>query len=296
MLKSMTGYGGSQWEDEGFSFQVEVKSLNNRFLKTVVRLPDALASLEPVVDKAIRKNLSRGSVNYTLHMRNLNNAEPFEVNRAAIDKYLENLEQTTSQHSQNNGMRIDLASILQLPGVCQLRRFTEEENKLFLKVVEDLTHQALKSLQVMRISEGKSLTQDLLKQCQVILDNLTSISGLTDGVLLNYQQRIQTRVDSMLTEAKLKLDQDMLMKEVAIFAERSDINEEVSRLKCHLEQFEKACKSEDQTGRRLDFITQEMLREANTIASKANDATISQHVVEIKVAIDRLKEQVQNVE
>ena len=296
MLQSMTGYGGSQWEDAGFSFVVEIKSLNNRFLKTSIRLPDALGSLEPVVEKAIRNKLSRGTVNFTLHMRNLNNPGPYEVNHAAVDKYLSNLEQAATLHNQNNGLHIDLASILQLPGVCQLRTFSEEENKWFLKIVEDLTCQALENLEKMRVAEGQILLDDLLKQCQVIRENLEALTGLTDGVLMNYQQRLQSRVDAMLTDVKLKLDQDLLMKEVAIFAERSDVNEEVARLTCHLDQFKKSCDSKDQTGRRLDFITQEMLREANTIASKANNATISQHVVEIKVAIDRLKEQVQNVE
>ena len=152
MLQSMTGYGGSQWEDAGFSFLVEIKSLNNRFLKTAIRLPDALASLEPVVEKAIRKTLYRGSVNYTLHMRNLNNPGPFEVNHAAVDKYLGNLEQVATLHNQNNSLHIDLASILQLPGVCQLRTFSEEENEWFLKIVTDLTGQALENLQKMRFA------------------------------------------------------------------------------------------------------------------------------------------------
>ncbi len=296
MLQSMTGYGGSQREDDGFSFLVEIKSLNNRFLKTSVRLPDALASLESVVEQKIRKTLSRGTVNFTLHMRNLNNPGPFEVNHAAVDKYLGNLEQVAKLHDQHSGLQIDLASILQLPGVCQLRTFSDEENEWFLNIVEEMTTEALENLQKMREAEGQVLLEDLQKQCSTIQENLTALDQRTDTVVKQYQQRLQSRVDAMLNDAKLKLDQDLLMREVAIFAERSDVNEEVSRLTCHLEQFDKACQTQDQTGRRLDFITQEMLREANTIASKANDATISRHVVEIKVAIDRLKEQVQNVE
>ena len=150
----------------------------------------------------------------------------------------------------------------------------------------------------MRAEEGKSLAADLLLQCRVIRDNLQALTGMTDKVLDTYRQRIQDRVNVMLAEANLNLDEDQLMKEVALFAERCDINEEASRLASHLDQFETICLNEqaEQVGRRLDFMTQEMLREANTIASKANDAQISQHVVEIKVAIDRLKEQIQNVE
>ncbi len=292
----MTGFGEAQAESGGYNFLLEIKSLNNRFLKTTVRLPDALSSLEPEIEKKVRNELLRGSVSLTLHMKNLNDAGPFEVNHAATEKYLASLLQLATLHDQGNNMNINLANLLQLPGVCQIRTFTEEEYKHFLEILLKLTDDALAKLQEMREIEGKVLLDDLQQNCKVISDNLTALSGLTDKVLNEYRNRIQSRVDMMLAEANIKLDEDMLMKEVAIFAERSDVNEEISRLQSHLEQFDAACQSDKQTGRRLDFITQEMLREANTIANKANDAQISQHVVEIKVAIDRLKEQVQNIE
>jgi uncharacterized protein (TIGR00255 family) len=186
--------------------------------------------------------------------------------------------------------------VLQLPGVCQPREYNEEETTFFLEKIKKLTHEALGQLCRMRREEGQSLLADLHRQGQVIRDNLAAISTLVDTVVDHYRTRLQQRVNQMLAEANLKLDEELLLKETALFAERSDINEEISRLQSHLEQFEQGCQKEDQAGRRLDFLTQEMLREANTIASKSNDARISQHVVEIKVGIDRLKEQVQNIE
>ncbi len=292
----MTGFGDAQLETDGYSFLLEIKSLNNRFLKTSIRLPDALAALEPDVERIMRQRLARGSVTYTLHMRNLGTAGPYEVNHAAVEHYLSHLQQIVSIRGVANAMHIDMASVLQLPGVCQIRTFTEEEHQWFMERIEKLTHDALDKLQNMRQAEGQVLLRDLQQQCNSMKHSLEELSKLTGEVVDMYRKRIQTRVDEMLASAKLKLDEEMLRKEVAIFAERCDINEEISRLASHLDQFASACESDQQAGRRLDFLTQEMLREANTIASKSNHATISHHVVDIKVAIDRLKEQVQNIE
>ncbi len=292
----MTGFGDAQLESEGLSFLIEIKSLNNKFLKTSIRLPDAMAFAEPAVERIIRDRLARGSVNYTMHLRHTGKSGAFDVNHAMLQDYLGHLEQAKNLYGGDDNLEIDLAALLQLPGVCQLRKYTEDEHKAMQEIIEKLTHEAIDRLQEMRTEEGKRGRDDLLGQCQVIQDNLESLAGMAETVVNNYRQRIQQRVDAMLAEANLKVDEDLLMKEVAIFAERCDINEEISRLTSHMGQFRDACDCGTQAGRRLDFLTQEMLREANTIASKANNAQISHHVVEIKVAIDRLREQVQNIE
>ena len=292
----MTGFGDAQYEEQGISFLAEIRALNNRFLKTSIKLPDALAFAEPEVERVIRKELGRGSITYSIHMRYIANTGPFEVNHTVMQGYMQHLNQVLTLHSSEKAISVDLASLLQLPGVCQLREYSEDEHKFFLKSVKKLTKKALERLQKMRCDEGKSIIEDLKKHCDNIKKNLDDLAKLTKEVVDNYRRRIQNRVNEMLSEASLKLNEELLAKEVALFAERSDINEEISRLNSHLIQFMEACESDEQAGRRLDFLTQELLREANTIASKANSATISQHVVEIKVAIDRLKEQVQNVE
>jgi uncharacterized protein (TIGR00255 family) len=296
MLYSMTGYGDAQYEANGLSLLVEIKSLNNRFLKTTIKLPETLSFAEPEVERLIREELCRGSVTYTLHMRQTEGADVVEVNLPAIQSYMRHLEQVITLYGNKGAMTVDLAGLLQLPGVCLTREYTAEEHERFLELIRKLTRQALQDLRKMRGQEGQSLLTDLQENCRAIRENLDALSGLTDTVVERYRQRIQQRVNEMLSEANLKLDEDQLAKEVALFAERCDINEEILRLGSHLQQFAEICASDQQAGRRLDFMTQEMLREANTIGSKANDARISHHIVEIKVAIDRLKEQVQNIE
>ena len=295
MISSMTGFGTAQLEAEGISFLVEIRSLNNRFLKIVTKMPEALAFAVPAVEKIIRQELTRGAITYTMHMRYVGEMGAFDINQAALEKYLASLEQVRTLRGDNGMMRVDLAEVLQLPGVCQPREYSEEETVFFLETTKKLTQEAIDQLLRMRQEEGQSLSADIQRQCQVMRDSLAAVTELAGNVVVNYRSRLQQRVDQMLAEANLKLDEDQLLKEVALFAERCDINEEILRLQSHLEQFDQGCRKE-QSGRRLDFLTQEMLREANTIASKANDAQISQHVVEIKVAIDRLKEQVQNIE
>jgi uncharacterized protein (TIGR00255 family) len=292
----MTGYGDAQRETDEFSLLVEIKSLNNRFLKTMIRLPDALAFAEPDIERVIRQKLCRGSVSCTLHLRYTSDTSAFDINPVTAKAYLAFLEQIITLHGGKGSMRIDLASLLQLPGVCELRRYDTEQHEKFIEIINLLIEEALTRLQSMRADEGKVIKKDLQQNCQMMRDKLNELSGMTDLVVDQYRQRIQERVNRMLADANLKIDEDLLAKEVAIFAERCDINEEISRLDSHITQFLETCESSQQAGRRLDFLTQEMLREANTIASKSNNATISQCVVDIKVAIDRLKEQVQNVE
>ncbi|MBN2212507.1 MAG: YicC family protein [Sedimentisphaerales bacterium] len=296
MIHSMTGFGDAQYEANGVSFLVEIRSLNNRFLKTTIKLPDPLVFIEPVVERLIRQELSRGSVTCTIHMRHVADEGPFEVNQAAVNNYLRSLQQLLTLQAAKGPYTIDLASLLELPGVTETRAYSQAEHERFQTILIDLVAGALTNLRRMRAEEGAGLAEDLRRQCLVIEENLSALAKLTDEVLKNYHQRLQQRANILLAEAKLKLDDDQLAREVALFAERCDINEEIHRLQSHLSQFRQAIDDEQQAGRRLDFITQEMLREANTIASKANDARISQHVVSIKVAIDRLKEQIQNAE
>ncbi|MCF7958092.1 MAG: YicC family protein [Phycisphaerae bacterium] len=296
MLQSMTGFGDSQHESDGFSFLIEVKTVNNRFLKTSIKLPDVLAFAEMDIERLIRDGLARGSVNYNLHMRQTDTGGALEVNQAAVQSYIKSLQQVRSLVGESKDVTINLSTILQLPGSCQAHEYSEEEHQGFLEIVKSQTLKALERVRKMRTEEGKTIVKDLQGQCSVIKENLDGLANMTAEVVNNYRQRIQLRVNDMLSGQNLKIDEEQLAREVAVFAERSDINEEISRLNSHLNQFEAVCHSDEQIGRRLDFLTQEMLREANTITSKANNAKISHHVVEIKVAIDRLREQVQNVE
>ena len=293
MIVSMTGFGDATAERDGTHYSVEIRALNNRFFKPIIKLPENVAGMEPEVETILRGRLVRGSITYILKMRMDSAEAAYHINTQALSAYLAQLQQVKGI---NGNMQIDLASLLQLPGVCQEPRDESDELQRHGGVIRELTHQAIDKLDVMRRKEGESLFDDLMGHSKVIAQNLAEIQKRAPFVIDDYHKRLSQRVNLLLSKAELKVNEVDLIKEVAVFAERADICEEIQRLTHHLDAFEQACRHGLHGGRKLDFITQEMLREANTIASKANDAPIARHIVEIKGAIDRLKEQVQNVE
>ena len=293
MIVSMTGFGDAAAERDGTHYSVEIRSLNNRFFKPVIKLPDHVSGLEPELEVMLREQLGRGSITYILKMRTNSAEAAYHINTEALKVYLEQLQQVKGL---DRLVTIDLAALVQLPGVCQEPRDETDEIERHGSTVRDLSIKAIGKLNVMRQREGESLFKELMKHVNVISTSLAEIQKRAPFVIDDYHKRLQQRVNQLLSKAELQVNQADLLKEVAVFAERADVAEEIQRLTHHLEAFEQACRSDEHAGRKLDFITQEMLREANTIASKANDATIARHIVEIKGAIDRLKEQVQNVE
>ena len=293
MIVSMTGFGDASAERDGTHYAVEIRSLNNRFFKSIIKLPDNVSGLEPELETVLREHLGRGSITYILKMR-MNSAEAaYHINTPALKAYLEQLQQVKGI---DRLVTIDLAALVALPGVCQEPRDETDEIAKHGPVVRELTQKAITKLNTMRAREGKSLFDELMKHVTVISTNLAEIEKRAPSVIEDYHKRLSQRVNQLLSKAELKVNEPDLIKEVAVFAERADIAEEIQRLGHHLKSFEEACGKDDHAGRKLDFITQEMLREANTIASKANDSQIARYIVEIKGAIDRLKEQVQNVE
>jgi uncharacterized protein (TIGR00255 family) len=293
MIVSMTGFGDASDERDGTHYAVEIRSLNNRFFKSVIKLPDNVSGLEPELETILRERLGRGSITFILKMRTDGAEAAYHVNTKALTAYLEQLQQV---RGLDKIVQIDLASLVQLPGVCQEPRDETDEIARHGEVVRELTGVAIGKLVAMRGREGQALMSDLLKHAHLISANLLEIQKRAPTVIEDYHKRLTQRVNLLLSKAELQVNQADLLKEIAVFAERADISEEIQRLNSHLEAFENSCKTGEHAGRKLDFISQEMLREANTIASKANDAVIASHIVEIKGAIDRLKEQVQNVE
>lgn len=293
MIVSMTGFGDASAERTGTHYAIELRSLNNRYFKPVIKLPDNLAGLEPEVETMLRERLGRGSITCILKMRTESAEAAYHINTAALKSYVDQLERF---RSGNDKYTVDLATLLALPGVCQEPRDDTDEIARHGPVVRELLTTAIDRLLQMRRREGESLFSDLMNHLRVIGENLAQIRVRAPLVIEEYHRKLQTRVKELLDRAELKVAQVDLLKEVAVFAERADISEEIARLTHHVGQFEQSCRGGEHAGRKLDFITQEMLREANTIASKSNDAIIAGHIVEVKGAIDRLKEQVQNVE
>lgn len=293
MIVSMTGFGDATQERDGTHYAVEIRSLNNRYFKPTIKLPDALGGLEPEVESMLRRQLGRGSITYILKMRSNSAEAAYHINTQALKAYLDQLQEVKGL---NQLVSIDLAGLVELPGVCQEPRDETDEIERHGPTIRAMTTRAIDKLQAMRDREGKALFDDLMKHVNVIQQSLDVIATRAPFVIDDYHKRLLTRVNQLMAKAELRINEPDLLREVAVFAERADISEEIQRLSTHLQAFEEAGHSDEHAGRKLDFITQEMLREANTIASKANDALIAKQIVEIKGAIDRLKEQVQNVE
>jgi uncharacterized protein (TIGR00255 family) len=294
MITSMTGYGSADGQLDGVCYSVEIKAVNNRYLKTIVKLPDNCTFLEDDVDKLLRQSLSRGTINYVLRLKEVSASALFEIDEASLRSIVSKLRDVSTSIGFTG--QIDLTGLLDLPGIVRPLLPDEEQGRRIKELVLGISREAIDKMKVMRTAEGRFLEVDLRKHCDVMTQELDKIRQRSVSVVKDYAGRLRRRVDELLAEAKLKLDEETLAREVAILADRSDIAEEIARLDAHLQQFDQICKTDGQAGRRLDFLSQEMLREINTVASKAADAEIARSVVDIKCLIERLKEQIQNVE
>ena len=297
MIHSMTGFGEASAGANGVGFTLELRSLNNKFFKLSCRLPDELSALEAELEQALRKSVARGSFVLTVKVRLDDERAASRVNENVLLSYLGHLE-TVRDKVHDQAVNIDLTQLLALPGVLQPAYDDEQVLEEARPVVLGLLDQALGKLKQMRTVEGVALADDLGTQLDVILDRLSVIRERAPRVIDEYHDKLSKRVGELIAKAELKINEPDLLKEVAVFADRADIAEEITRLTGHVDQFREVIDAEadEPAGRTLDFLAQEMLRESNTIGSKCNDAQISRCVVELKSAIDRIKEQVQNVE
>lgn len=291
-MSSMTGFGAAARVDCGVAYSVEIRCVNNRYFKAAIKTPEMFQRFEGEIERQLREDLGRGSVSYSLRMKDEAQSGGYEINTAALARYAQRLGEVALSQP---GAQIDLASLLEAPGVCEPMEMDEEVLQSRFAVARRLTAEAVDKVKEMRRMEGAALQKDLEEQCRGIRRRLSEVSARCPLVVEDYHRKLKARVEQLLSGGTLELDQNVLAREVSIFAERCDINEEISRLASHLDQFAVFCSGSEDAGRKLDFLAQEMLREANTIGSKASDAEIARQIVEIKASIDRIKEQVQNV-
>lgn len=296
MLLSMTGYGEAAYQSDALSLAIELRALNNRYLKVTLRAAEPYTLLESEFEKVIRRTVRRGTVQVHFHCQRQFAPQDFQINAAALRSYVSQLRGLAGELSLRDGGEGLLAQALALPGVvaeaANLPLKMEGEWPLIERVLEE----AVGRLNAMRQEEGRAMAQELLGLRDQIAAHLGHIRQLAPGVAEAFRDRLLERVRALLAELDVKIDRSDLIKEVSIFAERSDITEEVVRLASHLDQFREVIDEPDSAGRKLEFLTQEMFREANTIGSKAGDVEISRHVVEIKAALERIRELVQNIE
>ncbi len=296
MIRSMTGFGEASAEANGAQYFVEVRSLNSKFFKATLRLPDDLQALEAELESILRQRLNRGTVTMTAKCADAQEAGSYVINHRALESYIEQVRRAPMV--AKGEVKIDASALLALPGVVQPA--SDEAGRLARArgVLVPLVEKACEGLLRRRQSEGEILRADLFAQRDLIAERLRVIRERAPGVVADYELRLKARIEMLLQGAGAKIDTVDIIREIAVYAERTDIAEEITRLTGHMEQYEELLTNAGgkPVGRTLDFLTQEMLREANTIASKSPDAGISRAIVEVKGAIDRIKEQVQNVE
>jgi len=298
MIRSMTGYGAAERVDPDVRIAVEIRTVNNRFFKASLHLPEGLGAVEVAIDKILRATITRGTVNLTLGVEPRGAAARVPINKDILQAYLKDLEgfaggRSGKNDDYSNGL---LGFVLALPGVVggQDVLLTGIDN--LPARIEAVVQEGVARLNAMRDAEGQTTATDMRATLDEMEKWLAAIDARVPAVIEEYRERLRERVTALLEGVEIALDDQVLAREVAFAAERSDINEEIARLRSHVGQFRELLVESGPGGRKLEFITQEMYREVNTMGAKSNDSEISRLVVSVKVGVDRLREQSQNVE
>lgn len=276
---------------------IELRSVNNRYLKVSLRAPESYQILEPEFEKVVRKLVRRGTVQVNLRVHRVKETQEQSLRLDVLKGYLNQVAKVALEIKlPQEACNLLMGNVLHLPGIVpegQVGAKTLDED---WPEIEKTLEIALAKLQSMRSTEGGVMALELMALRNKIVEHLGSIKVLIPQVMETYKDRLLDRVRKLLESTEAQIQPSDLIREVAIFAERSDIAEEVTRLDSHLEQFGKVLEQEEGAGRKLEFLTQEMVRETNTMGSKAADVKITRHVVEIKGDLERIRELIQNVE
>lgn len=290
----MTGFGRGSAAGENFSVGVDIKTVNNRFLDVHLRLGAELASLEAIVKRRIGARLSRGRVDANILLERTGEVA-YELNRPLIAGYITAL-RAMQQEFEIAG-EPDINILARLPGAMQPVRDGMDE--AMIAGVERALDEALDELEQMRTREGETLAAEMHSRLDEIARHVPLIEAAAGGLVESYRARLQKRITELVArngQSGIEIDPGRLAQEVAYLADRSDISEEIARLKSHLAQFSETLDSEGETGKRLDFLLQELNREANTVLSKSTEMVIKEAALAIKAEVEKLREQVQNVE
>lgn len=291
MLKSMTGYGQGTASGETFTVTVDMRSVNNRNLDIHWRAPQDLASLEIPLKKQIQAAISRGRIDVIINFTQSADTV-YELNRPLIRGYLEALR--TMREEFGLAGEADLATIARLPNVMLAQNNGNTLSEAVVQGIESAMTHALATLVAMRAVEGHELQKEMLARIERIEKQVFVIESGSGGVVDAYREKLRKRVTELLE--KTTIDETRLAQEVAYLAERSDITEEIARLKSHLVQLRELLVADNEIGKKLDFLLQETNREANTILSKSSELSICDAAIEIKTEVEKLREQAQNVE
>lgn len=292
MLRSMTGFGQALRQAGGYGIQLELKSVNHRFLETVVRIPRQWSYMEERLKKLIQGKITRGRLELSILMeRDSASVQKAEINWPLADAYLAASRQLADKYSLDGKLAIQ--DLLSIP---DLLAFKEDADEIHLveEAMTDALQEALEQLAAMRETEGAHLHADIKERLLSLRRRVALLEELAPAVVDDYHRKLKQRLSTLLEDRSI--DEQRLALEVALIADKADIMEEITRLKSHFDHFDRIGEGSEPAGRKLDFLLQEMNREANTIGSKANSAEIAALVVEMKAEMEKIREQVQNLE
>ena len=292
MIKSMTGYGRAVETVNGREFTVELRSVNNRYLDCSVRLPRILSFAEDAVKQAVKNSVSRGKVDVYISLRSEAGEEVnITLNESVLSGYLAAMRQMVAEHNVVDD--ISVSTVSRLPEVFTIEKPEVDEEQLLADLM-GVVSKALEGYDAMRCTEGQALDRDLRSRGQTILDLVSVVEQGNAQTVVDYRTRLESKLKEVL--ANTAIDESRILTEAAIFADKVAVDEETVRLRSHLEQMNTMLTGGGAVGRKLDFLLQEMNREANTIGSKCTDVKLAKVVVDIKAELEKIREQTQNIE
>lgn len=291
MIKSMTGYGKQSMEQNLREYQVEMKSVNHRYLDISIKMPKALSYLEDVVKKIISSNIKRGKIDvFITFTNNSTEGKEIKINTEIAKMYINELKKLADEEGILSN--IEVTEISKYPDVLTIQNNMEDE--LIKKELEEVVTKTVQSLIQMRIAEGKKIYEDISQRLDKIKEIVEKISSLSTGLIDEYVVKLEGRIKELL--GNQEIDEARLAQEVVIYADKCSIQEEVTRLRSHISQMKDLLNNDEAVGKKLDFLIQEMNRETNTIGAKSNNLEITNEVINIKTELEDIREQIQNIE
>ena len=291
MIKSMTGFGRSNIQENLREYQVEIKSVNHKYCDINIRIPRSISYLEDEIRKIISSKIKRGKIDVFVSFDNYSDeGKSIKINKEIAKVYIESLKELAEE--EDLGANIEVTDITKLPDVLTIKNKEDEEQ---LKIeMSKAVMEAVDRLINMRQIEGEKIAKDLINRIENVNTKIKEISELSTGLIGEYVVKLETRIKELLKTEEI--DKSRLAQEVVIYADKCSVQEEITRLDSHIIQFRKLLDAETAIGKKLDFIIQEMNRETNTIGSKANNLEITNRVIDIKTELEDIREQIQNIE
>ena len=292
MIKSMTGYGRGQQIIDGREITVEIKSVNHRYFEFSARVPRAYGYLEEKLKSFVQSKVSRGKVDVGVTIFNIEGKDAqIEVNQSIAVGYIDALRKANETIGLNDDL--SLSQLIRLPDIFNVVKTTEDEEVIW-NLVKTVAEEALNNFVSMRETEGQKMKDDIKSRLAYISELVGKVEERSPMVTESYRERLYNKISEILNDKKI--DEQRILTEAAIFSEKTAVDEETVRLKSHIQQFTTLLETTDSVGRKLDFLIQEFNRESNTIGSKAQDVEITRIVVELKSEIEKIREQIQNIE